>query len=95
MACTRRGKTSSGSVAERIYLVVAPGFVFAAYRGPRGPELAGQHSRCLLGATVVPCDLLDSLPPEIREDINTEWDADDEDDTPVIGLDDIDEEPKR
>lgn len=65
--------------------------ILAAYHGDRGPELAGQHSRCLLGTTVVACDLLDTLPAEIREDINVEWDASDEDDTPVITLDEIDE----
>jgi len=65
--------------------------VLAAYRGERGIDLAGQHSRCLLGATVVPCDLLDQLPPEIREDIQREWDSDGDDDTPVISVDEIDE----
>lgn len=78
-------------VVERIFLVAGSGLIFAAYRGPRALDLAGQHSRCLLGATVVACDLLDALPPEIREDLFTEWDTDDEDVTPVItvGLEDV------
>ncbi len=78
-------------MTERIYLVVGPGLVIVAYRGAHGVDMAGQHSRCMLGTTVVPCDLLDNLPQEIREDIAVEWDANDEDDTPVIDMDDIDD----
>ena len=83
-------------MSDRVYLVMGAGLIVAAYRGARGPELAGRHSRCITGTTVVPCDLLDELPEEIREDINVETWTEDED-TPVqaeIPMDQIDTDPE-
>lgn len=78
---------------ERIYIVFAGGIMFAAYRGVNALTLAGMHSRCVTGATVAPCELLDGLPPEIRDDISIEWEG--ENDTPVIEVGDIsDVEPE-
>ena len=73
-------------VAERIYIVVGGCMVIAAYRGVNALTLAGIHSRCITGATVVPCDLSDSLPEEVRSDLSEEWGGDD--DTPLESLDD-------
>ncbi len=73
---------------EEIYIVITPGLLHAAYRRP---EQAGMHSRCILGATVVTCEILDDLPPEIREDLRTEFDSDEEQDTPVIQVDELDD----
>jgi hypothetical protein len=76
---------------ERIFIVISPGpLLHAAYRKS---EVADMHSRCVLGAAVVPCEILDGLPPEIREDIRTEWEGNEDDDTPVteVPLREIDE----
>ena len=74
-----------------IYVVIGSGVIIAAYRGERGLDLAGQHSRCLTGTTVVACDLLDSLPPEITEDLAVEFNATDDDDTLVVNVDELDD----
>lgn len=73
---------------EILHVVMGGGIVLATYRRS---DLAHQHARCITGATVaslerekIPLDLidciqvLDRLPPEIVEDVNTEWEGDDE-----------------
>jgi hypothetical protein len=77
---------------ERIYVVFGGGIVIRAYHGPNGLTLAGIHSRCITGATVVPCDLSDSLPDDVRNDLSEEWGGDD--DTPLEALDDHEPEPE-
>lgn len=76
-------------MAEVIYIVIGGGLVIAAYRGINGATMAGIHSRCITGATVVPCDLEESLPPEIRNDIAEEWAGDS--DTPIVTINDVDD----
>jgi hypothetical protein len=77
------------------------GIVFGTYRRP---DLAFTHARCLSGTTVAAMDtdamspelracieILDALPPEIRTDIQVEWEGDD--DTPSVvdvPIDDVD-----
>jgi hypothetical protein len=78
--------------AERIHLVIAGDLVLGAYRAADSAEL---HRRCITGAAVVACDLLDSVPPGVVDDLAAEWDADPDDDTPVteISLQDVDDSP--
>lgn len=64
----------------RIHVVIGGGMVLGAYRQADSAEL---HRRCVTGATVVACDLLDAVPQEILDDVRVEWDADLDDDTPV------------
>ena len=49
----------------------------------------------MLGVDVAQVEVRDELPEVVREDIHTEWDADDEDDTPrvYVPLDDLDDKP--
>jgi len=84
-------------MAERIFIVIGADVVLMAYRGANGPTLAGMHSRCISGTTVIACDLADALPPEILADIQTEWDSDADEDTPVteVPLRDIDDASTR
>ncbi len=77
-------------MTELIYIVAGAGLILKAYRGPRAADLAGQHSRCVTGTVVVPCDLVDTLPFEIRRDLEVEWDADSDDDTPIDDIDQLD-----
>lgn len=53
-----------------IYVVIAPGpFVLGAYTREDSAHL---HARCVTGAVVVSCELLESVPPEIRADIQVD-----------------------
>lgn len=47
-------------------------------------ELLNRHARCVTGADVVPCELLEQVPAEVRDDINSDFAYDDEYDTPVV-----------
>jgi hypothetical protein len=51
-------------------------------------ELAIVHERCMLGVEVVECELRDTLPSVVRDDL-TEFD--DVENTPVVPLEDIDD----
>jgi hypothetical protein len=93
-------------VADIAHTVMGGGIVFATYRRI---DLAIAHARCLTGTDVVTVDLdtvapeiracieiLDALPPEIREDMQTDWEQDDDvtppietEPTPLL-VDDID-----
>lgn len=65
--------------------------VFGSYTKP---WMAYAHARTLLGVDVVPCELFDTLPDEVRDDIAVAEYSEDED-TPVvpISFDDIKDKP--
>jgi hypothetical protein len=65
-------------VGKVIHIVIGGGVVFNAYTRA---DLAYRHAMCVKGCDVVACQLLDELPPEIRTDLQVEWEGDD--DTPV------------
>ena len=65
---------------ETIHVVIAGGIVFDAYRHADSAEL---HARVLTGGKAVSCMLRDSVPPEILEDIQSDFDRDNDDETPV------------
>jgi len=73
---------------ERIYIVIGGQFVLGVYRAADSAEL---HRRCVTGARVVQSEILESVAPEILDDIMHEFDADQDDDTPVtaVNFDDI------
>jgi hypothetical protein len=62
--------------------------------GYSDPTKAWSHARTMLGVDVAQIEVRDDLPEVVRDDIHTEWEANDEDDTPRIvdiKVDDIDE----
>jgi hypothetical protein len=84
------------------------GIVFGSYRRP---DLAFTHARCITGCSVAALDMdridpelrrcievLEELPPEIKADLEAEWEHDD-DITPnlggrvvvAVGVDDLDD----
>lgn len=65
--------------AREIYVVLAGELVVAAYTSS-GP--AQTHERCVTGARVVACRLLERVPREVRDELLEEWDSDS--DTPVV-----------
>lgn len=60
------------------------GIVFGAYEADR-QHLAYTHARTILGADVIPCEVFDTLPASVAEDIGID-EYDDADDTPVISI---------
>jgi hypothetical protein len=48
------------------------------------PTKAWCHARTMLGVDVAQVEVREDLPEVVREDIHTEWDANDEDDTPRV-----------
>lgn len=65
---------------EPIHVVIAGGIVFDAYRHPDSAEL---HARVLTGGKVVSCMLRDAVPPVVLDDIASDFDRDNDDETPV------------
>lgn len=65
--------------------------VFGSYRNP---FLADAHKRTILGATVVPCEMFDTLPDSVRDDLYINEYSEDED-TPVVSIpfEDIKDKP--
>lgn len=72
----------------RIYVVIAPDpLVLGAYTLEDSGHL---HARCVTGAVSVPCELLDSVPATVREDMASD-DWDEGEDTPVVSVEDFDD----
>lgn len=70
-----------------IHVVIAGGILFAAYHDAR---IANAHALTISGAVVVAIELLDRLPPEVRDDISHDF-WDEEQETPVIGVEELDD----
>jgi len=62
-----------------VHVVWSPAGPVAAYRNP---ELAWAHARSMLGVDVSSCELRDTLPEVVVDDL--ESDFDDNDDTPKV-----------
>ena len=84
-----------------VHVVMGGGIVLGTYRRP---DLAFTHARCITGATVESLDIdtvspelracievLDALPPEIKSDIEAEWEGDDDITPRVIAPEDLDD----
>lgn len=67
--------------APPIFIVIAGGLVLGAYSRSDSAHL---HARCVTGATVVDCELLDGVPDSVREDIASDFEYDGDEDTPVV-----------
>jgi hypothetical protein len=65
---------------ELVHVVFGGGIILAVYRQADSAEL---HRRCVTGATVATAELLDRVPNEILTDIDIEFEADSDDDTPI------------
>lgn len=70
-----------------VHVVLGDDIVLDAYWRA---DVAIRHARCITGADVVSLEVRDEIPPEIRADIEFEWESDEE--TPrVVDIDDIDD----
>ena len=65
---------------EIIHVVIAGGIVFDAYRHADSAEL---HARVLTGGKAISCMLRDSVPTSVLDDIASDFDRDNDDDTPI------------
>lgn len=64
-----------------IFIVIAGGIVLGAYVRADSAYL---HARCVTGAVVVDCELLDGVPDSVRDDIASDFEDDIDADTPVV-----------
>lgn len=68
--------------APIVHIVCGGGLILAAYREHAG-DSAELHSRVITGARVLSLELLERVPPEVLADLESEFEAQDQDDTPV------------
>jgi hypothetical protein len=91
---------SAAAYKPIVHIVWGGGIVLAAY-AQAAADSAELHARCVTGALVTSVELLERVPPEILSDLETEFEGQNEDDTPVVArtltvedLDDAKPEPK-
>ena len=73
-------------MSKTIHIVIGSGIVLGAYTRA---DSAFLHARCVTGADVVACELMDSVSPSVRADLEADEDWEDAGDTPVVDVEDM------